>query len=152
MSSADASAQPSPTTTDVAQLHHDLVRITRSLRTNGPGNLSAGVASALWSLITYGPLRLSELSERESVALPTMSRVVAGLEQRGLVTRVPDPEDGRARLLVPTREGTDLIQHSRSKKAQLLDAALGRLEPAERAAVLTSVQLLANALCTSPPG
>ncbi|MGV9857382.1 MarR family winged helix-turn-helix transcriptional regulator [Gordonia sp. NPDC003425] len=133
-------------TTDVAALHHHLVRITRSLRTSGTGNLSAGVASALWSVIGHGPLRLSELAERESVTMPTMSRIVAGLEQQGLVARTPDPEDGRARLLVATDAGTELIRHARSAKAQLLAAAIGRLDAAEQEEVVRSVETLADAL------
>ncbi len=105
-------------TSDVAVLYHHLVRITRSLRSGGQGVLSAGVASALWTIINHGPLRLSELADRESVTMPTMSRIVASLEQQGFVERAPDPDDGRARQLVATVAGTEHINHARSAKAR----------------------------------
>jgi DNA-binding MarR family transcriptional regulator len=47
-------------------------------------------------------IRGSELAEELGVHKSTASRAVAGLERLGLVTRVPDPDDGRAHLLVPT--------------------------------------------------
>lgn len=78
-------------TSDVAVLYHHLVRITRSLRSGGQGVLSAGVASALWTIINHGPLRLSELADRESVTMPTMSRIVASLEQQVSSSARPTP-------------------------------------------------------------
>lgn len=47
-------------------------------------------------------IRGSELAEDLGVHKSTASRAVAGLERLGLVSRVPDPDDGRAHLLVPT--------------------------------------------------
>ncbi|GAC47403.1 MarR family winged helix-turn-helix transcriptional regulator [Gordonia aichiensis] len=135
------------TTSDVAVLHHQLVRVTRALRTSGAGNnLSVGTASALWTINAHGPLRMSALAEREAVALPTVSRLVAGLEQLGYVTRTPDPEDGRARLLVATPEGADVITHARSKKAQLLRAAMDRLDVQQQQRVHAAITDLADAL------
>ena len=133
-------------TKDVAVLHHHLVRVTRALRTSGTGNLSVGTASALWTINAHGPLRMSALAEREAVALPTVSRLVANLEQLGYVTRTPDPEDGRARLLVATPEGADVITHARTKKAQLLGAAMERLDSQQQERVHAAIEDLADAL------
>ena len=44
-------------------------------------------------------LRLTELAERAQVTKQTASLLVAALEAQGLVERVPDPADGRARLI-----------------------------------------------------
>lgn len=133
-------------TSDVAVLYHHLVRITRSLRSGGQGVLSAGVASALWTIINHGPLRLSELADRESVTMPTMSRIVASLEQQGFVERAPDPDDGRARQLVATVAGTEHINHARSAKAQILGTAMERLDPQTRSHLTEGVVALAAAL------
>ncbi|GAB35765.1 MarR family winged helix-turn-helix transcriptional regulator [Gordonia otitidis] len=134
-------------TSDVAVLHHHLVRVTRALRTSGTdNNLSVGTASALWTINAHGPLRMSALAEREAVALPTVSRLVAGLEQLGYVTRTPDPDDRRARLLVATPEGADVITHARSKKAQLLRAAMDRMDSQQQRRVHAAIEDLADAL------
>lgn len=133
-------------TSDVAVLYHHLVRITRSLRSGGQGVLSAGVASALWTIINHGPLRLSELADRESVTMPTMSRIVSSLEQQGFVERAPDPDDGRARQLVATVAGTEHINHARSAKAQILGTAMERLDPQTRSHLTEGVVALATAL------
>lgn len=50
-------------------------------------------------------LRLSALAARTNATLPRLSRVVTGLERKGLVKRAPCPEDGRATNAVLTRLG-----------------------------------------------
>ncbi|GLZ44999.1 MarR family transcriptional regulator [Actinomycetospora sp. NBRC 106375] len=51
------------------------------------------------------PMRIGEIAERQQVAGPHVTRTVAGLEQRGMVHRVTDPDDLRARLVELTDEG-----------------------------------------------
>jgi len=50
----------------------------------------------------------SELSESTFRDAPTMSRIVDGMETRGLLERRPDPDDGRVRLVYLTRQGRAL--------------------------------------------
>lgn len=146
MEGISATGEPG-TSAEVANLYHLLTRINRTLRTRGQSrNLSAGLASALWTIINHAPIRLSALAERESVSAPTMSRIVAALEERGFVQRSPDPADGRARLLDPTPAGVGLIADSRSRRAQLLAEALEALAPDDRATVGRGVAILADAL------
>lgn len=49
-----------------------------------------------------------ELSEATFRDPPTMSRIVDGMEARGLLERRVDPEDGRVRLIHLTRKGQQL--------------------------------------------
>ncbi len=51
------------------------------------------------------PLRIGEIATRMQVVGPHVTRLVNGLEQRGLIQRVTDPDDQRARLIAPTPEG-----------------------------------------------
>ncbi|WP_328394206.1 MarR family winged helix-turn-helix transcriptional regulator [Nocardia sp. NBC_00416] len=135
---------------DVATLYHLLTRINRTLRTRGPSRkLSAGVAAALWTIINHAPIRLSALAERESVSAPTMSRIVAVLEDQGCIERTPDPDDGRARLLIPTPVGIELIANARTEKAQLLAEAIDGLDPDDRVTVSRGLTILADALGTT---
>jgi DNA-binding MarR family transcriptional regulator len=49
--------------------------------------------------------RLTDLAEQTQVTKQTASVLVAALEHEGLVERVPDPADGRARLIRFTQKG-----------------------------------------------
>lgn len=50
----------------------------------------------------------SELSDATFRDRPTMSRIIDGMEERGLLERRPDPDDGRVRAVFLTRKGKDL--------------------------------------------
>ncbi|MCG0287835.1 MarR family winged helix-turn-helix transcriptional regulator [Streptomyces sp. PSAA01] len=52
-----------------------------------------------------GPLRVGEIASRMQVVGPHVTRQVNELARRGLVHRVTDPDDQRARLIEPTAEG-----------------------------------------------
>lgn len=129
-----------------------LARIIRTLRSEtGSGSISLGATSALWVLTTHAPMRLSELAAREGVTAPTMSRIVSSLERDGMVRRTADPLDGRASLVEPTDDGVALIRGTTSRRARLLEDALDRLDPADRAAAERSIEALADALTASGP-
>ncbi|MGV9297089.1 MULTISPECIES: MarR family winged helix-turn-helix transcriptional regulator [Amycolatopsis] len=55
--------------------------------------------------IEDAPLRVGEIANRMNVVGPHVTRQVQGLESRGLVRRVADPDDQRARLIELTAEG-----------------------------------------------
>ncbi len=52
--------------------------------------------------------RLTELADRAQVTKQTASVLVAALEREGLVERVPDPSDGRARLIRLSARGREV--------------------------------------------
>lgn len=60
-------------------------------------------------------IRGSELAEELGVHKSTASRAVAALEKYGLITRVPDPEDGRAQLLVARPDAQRAVEEYRRK-------------------------------------
>lgn len=56
--------------------------------------------------------RLTELADRAGVTKQTASLLVAALEREGLVERVPDPTDGRARLIQLSPRGRKAAQRA----------------------------------------
>jgi len=54
-------------------------------------------------------LRMTALAQRTNATLPRLSHVIRRLEDRGLVERLPCPEDGRATNARLTRDGWDTI-------------------------------------------
>jgi DNA-binding MarR family transcriptional regulator len=53
--------------------------------------------------------RLTELARRAGIGKPALGELVDELEDIGLVERIPDPTDGRAKLVVPTEAGSRAI-------------------------------------------
>lgn len=68
-------------------------------------------------------LRLSALASRTNATLPRLSRVVTGLERKGLVRKMPCPEDGRATNAQLTEEGLRTYRSSRPR----YDSAVRRM-------------------------
>ncbi len=54
--------------------------------------------------------RLSDLATQAQVTKATAGFLVDQLERSGLVTRVPDPDDGRARLVTITDKGQNAVR------------------------------------------
>lgn len=59
--------------------------------------------------ISWKGSRLTDLAASAGMTRPSMSELVDELETAGYLTRLPDPTDGRAKLIVLTRPGRRLI-------------------------------------------
>jgi DNA-binding MarR family transcriptional regulator len=119
-----------------AHLRLAVARTARRLRqeafaAEGRGELSPSLSAALATIDVHGPLTPSELAERERVKRPTTTRILANLERLGLVTRTPDPEDGRASLVAATASGRALLRRLRTRKTAYLARRLRDLDPDE---------------------
>src|SRR5512142_1180209 len=89
-----------------AKLREAISRLNRRLLQAQPvGELTQNQISVLTSLELAGALTPRDLAEAERVQPPTMSKVLAKLEERGLVQRAPHPTDGRQVLLSATDAG-----------------------------------------------
>jgi DNA-binding MarR family transcriptional regulator len=130
-----------------------VTRMARRLRqesgTIGP-ELSPTLTAALSTIDRCGPLTPSALADAERIQRPTATRIVAGLEQRGLVSRASDPADGRVSRVETTREGRALLKRIHSRKSEYLAKRLRRLTPAEQATLAEAAQLLER-LLEDPP-
>jgi DNA-binding MarR family transcriptional regulator len=76
-----------------------------------------------------GPARLTDMAEAAGMSKQAFGEHVASLERLGYVERVPDPQDGRAKLVVPTARGREAIATAREAFAEIEDqwgAAIGR--------------------------
>ena len=84
----------------------------------------------------------SALAERIAVRRPTVTGIVDGLENVGLVRRCADPANRRNQLVVLTEEGRRLVQEIAPDHFRRLVAAVGRFTPAERATLRAAMDLL----------
>jgi DNA-binding MarR family transcriptional regulator len=123
-------------TTDLAhRLRPVIARLARRMRQQGGGDLSPTQGAALHTIACHGPLTPSELAAREKIQRPTATRVLARLEEAGLIARAADPADRRSSLVAITEAGEALLAFTRERKDLYLAARLDRLS-AEELAVL----------------
>ncbi|HEX6458326.1 MAG TPA: MarR family transcriptional regulator [Thermoleophilaceae bacterium] len=108
-----------------------ITRTARRLRQEADAGLSPSLTAALATLERHGPLTPSRLAEVERIQRPTVTRLVATLEEDGLVTREPDPDDRRVSHIRITKEGRALVKKLRSRKNAYLSRRLRNLDDEE---------------------
>ena len=129
-----------------ARLRLSVTRLARRLRIQTDDGATASQLSALSSLARRGPLTLGELSAVERVKPPTMTRIVASLEEARLVYRTVDPADRRVARVELTDAGRQLLDRSRLRKDAYLAARLRRLSAQDRASLCRAADALDHLL------
>nr|WP_212845703.1 MarR family transcriptional regulator [Catellatospora sp. IY07-71] len=125
------------------RLRDAITRLNRRLRQERPvGDLTVTQLSALTSLRIGGALTPRELSEAERVQPPTMTKIVAKLEERGLISRTPHPTDGRQVLLSPSDQGLAVLEDYQRVRDEWLAGKLAELSAVERETVARAAALL----------
>jgi DNA-binding MarR family transcriptional regulator len=134
------------TTSVAAHLRVVVARTARRLRQEAGTDLSPSQTSALAAIEHHGPLTPSELAACERIQRPTATRVLARLEESGLIERAADPADRRSSLVSITGEGRELLEHLRTRKDAFLARRLDALEPDELAVLERAADILERVL------
>ena len=140
----------SPTRTDTGlatALRISVSRLARRLRVERTGGLAeTGLSdtqlAALSVLERHAGMSPGDLAAHEKVQPPSMTRVIAALEARGLLLRVPHPSDRRQVVLSVTEEGRNVVKESRRLRDAWLAMRLKELSPQERAALRAAAPVL----------
>ena len=104
-------------------------------------DLSASAAFALNRVCREGPIRLTALATKEGVSQPSMTQLIQRLERLGLVTRLADPDDGRAALIGVTEHGQALLDDRKRMRRERLKALMASLTPEEESALWLSARV-----------
>lgn len=98
-----------------------------------------------------GWLRLNELNDNVLLSQSSLSRLVERLEKRGLVARMPAPDDGRGVLLKLTPEGAALQKEIGREHVRDISGLLGpALTAAEQKELKRLTDKLRNSLGPRP--
>ncbi|MFN2569548.1 MAG: MarR family winged helix-turn-helix transcriptional regulator [Candidatus Dormibacteria bacterium] len=128
---------------DAARLRTAVGRLARRLRRTATGELTQTQVSALVTLQSGGPMRMSELAAREGIAVSTISRLIDSLEASGrLVNRTADPHDARACRVAISVRGAAVLEDLRRNGTRLIDQALESLGRSDREALAAALPLL----------
>jgi DNA-binding MarR family transcriptional regulator len=136
-----------PTMTRTAELASTMrvsvMRLSRRLRyERADHSLSLTQMATLATLLRHGPLTPRDLADHEKVQPPSMTRILAGLEERALITRTPHVSDGRQHLVAVTEAAVDLLREDRRRRDAWLSLRLAELTQVERDVLRAAAPLL----------
>jgi DNA-binding MarR family transcriptional regulator len=120
-----------------------VVRLNRRLRSQRTDEtISLTQMSAIFTLSRCGAMTPSELAASERVRPPSMTRVIAALEEAGWVSRRDHPTDGRQSIIELTQAGADLLAAEALIKDRWLDKRLAELAEDDRAVLTKAVEII----------
>lgn len=108
--------------------------------------LSLSQCSALVDIERYGELRAQELVRTLCLDKSTVSRLVAALENEGLVTFSDDPEDRRSRLLKLSSDGKRVVNRINKESDEMVAEVFAHLNESERDQLAKSFESLMKAI------
>jgi DNA-binding MarR family transcriptional regulator len=129
-----------------SRLRLAVTRLARRLRTQLPGGLSPSQLATLATVEHLGPLTLGELSTAERVKPPSMTKIVAWLEEQGFVSRTVDQSDRRVARVEATPAGLAFLDDSRQQKDAYLAQRLQGLSDDDRRALEQAAGVLERIL------
>jgi DNA-binding MarR family transcriptional regulator len=124
-------------------LRPSLLRLTRIVR-NQRVDMSVTLTqlSAMGTLAKKGAMSAGDLAAFERVQPPSMTKVLASLEEKGLVTRGAHATDRRQVIIALTPAGADLLDSERRQRDAWLSQRIAQLTPDERAALRDVIPVL----------
>jgi len=103
--------------------------------------------SALNHLVRLGDRRTPiDMARAFQVPKTSMSHTLAGLEKRGLIELIPNPDDGRGKLVVLTDAGRNLRERAVRDIGPEVARILPEFEPGEAEAILPVLRKLRTLL------
>ncbi|MCW2872193.1 MarR family transcriptional regulator [Actinacidiphila oryziradicis] len=127
----------------VSTLRSAVMRLSRRLRHQRVDeSLSPTEMSVLGTLARCGSATPGELARKEHVQPPSMTRIVAMLEGKGLVRRDPHPDDRRQVVVRQTEQAEAMLEKSRSLRNAWLAQLVEGLDEKERAVLREAAPVL----------
>jgi DNA-binding MarR family transcriptional regulator len=119
------------------------IHLLRGMReVDRQAGLTPARLSALSVVVFGGPRTLGRLAEIEGVAGPTMTRIVDGLSDLGLVARRPHPDSARSVRIVATAEGEALMHVAAGRRVETIVAAMTTLGASDQRRLAAAAPLL----------
>jgi DNA-binding MarR family transcriptional regulator len=111
--------------------------------------IASGLSLARWKVLEIlqgtGSIRQKALAQELGFAERSVTQAVEGLAGDGLVERMPDPADGRAKLVTLTDEGAAALAAGTKAGAQVLQRIFGTLDPQQLASLDELLRVIDNA-------
>jgi DNA-binding MarR family transcriptional regulator len=133
------------------KLHSAAIHLLRLLREEDVvSGVSAARLSALSVVVFAGPVTLGRLAASEQVRPATISRIVSGLENDGLVRRRRDSRDGRIQWVQATARGRRVLSRARRRRIDAFASRLQDLSRDELSTLARAADLIERATSRAP--
>jgi DNA-binding MarR family transcriptional regulator len=123
------------TTADLSSLVTDLVSVTQRLTRIAARATGESTSPATWRTLgvldSFGPMRLGELAKQSRVSQPTMTKIVANLNEVEWIRRIADVDDARAWQIAIAPKGARALDEWRGRIGEVLAPLFGDLDRAE---------------------
>ncbi len=140
---AEETPDPPDDVEAVSLLRSGIMRLSRRLKHQRVDeSLSPTEMSVLGTLARCGSATPGELARKEHVQPPSMTRIVALLEAKGLVRLEPHPEDRRQKVVTQTEQAEAMLMESRRKRNAWLAELVGELDEDEWATLRAAAPVL----------
>lgn len=135
------------TNEQMAQIMTSLFTVVRTVNTGAQTmGLDKSAIIALYAVRQHEGIRPSAVAGACALDQSTISRQLKSLEEKGLITRSPDPADRRAQLLALTPDGEGLLSDMDDLRRARLEEALAEWSDDDRAQLHAVIGRLADAL------
>jgi DNA-binding MarR family transcriptional regulator len=124
-------------------LRISVMRLSRRLRAEQADiGLTLTQLSALAALERHGPTTPGQLAAIERVRPPSMTRVLNGLAEQGLVARTAHPTDGRQVLVEVTDAARQRLRADRRRREEWLARRIATLSADDRRALQNAIPII----------
>ena len=136
------------------RVHSAAIHLLRGLRKQDEAiGLTAARLSALSVVVFGGPVSIGQLANAEQVSVPTVTRLLVGMEREKLLRRKRDTRDRRIIWIRATSKGAKLLKKGRRRRVAVLAKNLASLEEAQLACLAEAAEIIERiaALGREPP-
>ena len=134
------------------RLHSAAIHLLRrARRVDAESHLPAPQLSALSVVVYAGPITLGALAGAEQVRPPTMTRLIASMEEAGLVERETDAADRRVVRIRATPKGRRLLEEGRDRRIAVIAEALATLPASDVADIARALEAIEKVAGTPNP-
>lgn len=133
-----------PTTRELAFTLNDVARLLRTIADQKAAEF--GMSRAKWAVLArldrFEGLKQAELADMLDLQPITLTRLLDGLCDNGLIERRPDPDDRRAKRLFLTPAARPLLERLSILGGEIMDAALAGLDESRVATLLADLSII----------
>ncbi len=99
-----------------------------------------GAQATLFYLLRNEPARAKDIAEWLGIGAAPQSRQLADLEQNGLISREPDPDDARAARIRLTDQGRATVLALRERRITVIQQALAHMDAGTADSAVTALR------------
>ena len=129
---------------DIALIARAVLKLARRMRTDTPSDtLTPAMLGLLATLFREGPMSGVALAREEGLQPQSLTRLLAAMEEKGMIARAPDSADRRNLIISITVRGRQALRWAMQQRRRwLAEAVADRLSDEERATLIEAAGLM----------